>query len=313
MSLTAAVVGCGAMGSQFDAHSTATDRILTHAHACHRHPDVSLVAGIDTEPERREQFSTAWERRTYRTVEDAASDFDLDLVCVSTPPAVHKPVIADAVEQGVRAVLCEKPIAEDVPTAERIVDRCDSNGVVLAVNYLRRYAPGVRRLREAVRDNELGSVRTGVFTFTKGLHANGTHMVDLAMWLFGEVNTVERLGPDHGIESVLGCENGSCRLIGTGIDAYSQTRVDLYGDSGAAQLVDNGNLVKYFEARSDPVYSGFSRLTERSRETTDIYRATYHAVDDIVTAVRDGESVASTGKNAVAVQRVCRRLEAAAD
>jgi len=308
MDLAAAVVGCGAIGSRFDTYSQSDDRILTHANACRRHPDVSLVAGVDTDAERREAFAEAWNRPAYSTLEAAAVDHDLDLVCVSTPPSSHETVVNDALATGVRGLLCEKPLTPDEAAAERIVDRCEAADVPLAVNYIRRYAPGIRRLREAVREDEFDAIATATFTFTKGLDTNGTHMVDLGRWLFGAVRDIDRRDSGDSLDAILDHEEATCRLVGTGVTTYSQTRADIYGTAGAVQLVDNGNRVRYLTVTSDPVYPGFSRLTEQYRETTGIHRATYHALADVVTGLRDGEPLTCPGREALETLRVCERL-----
>ena len=46
---------------------------------------------------------------------------DVDVVVVCTPPAAHEDVIADALAAG-KHVVCEKPLAADLATIDRIVD-----------------------------------------------------------------------------------------------------------------------------------------------------------------------------------------------
>ena len=48
---------------------------------------------------------------------------------------------------GVRAILAEKPLALDAATARALAARARECGVVLAVNYTRRFAPAFRRLQ----------------------------------------------------------------------------------------------------------------------------------------------------------------------
>jgi len=79
----------------------------------------------------------------------------LDAVYVATPNAAHRPVVEAAAAAG-KAVLCEKPLAADLPDAEAIVKACDAAGVLLGTAYDQRWHPAHARLRELVA--ELGTV-----------------------------------------------------------------------------------------------------------------------------------------------------------
>ena len=61
-------------------------------------------------------------------------------------------------EQGVRAVYCEKPIATNVPDAERMVEACDKAGTLLVINHNRRFDSNYRRLRDLIASGGLGDL-----------------------------------------------------------------------------------------------------------------------------------------------------------
>ena len=79
----------------------------------------------------------------------------LDAVYVATPNAAHRPLVAAAAAAG-KAVLCEKPLAADVPDAEALVEACDAGGVLLGTAYDQRWHPAHVRLHELLP--ELGTV-----------------------------------------------------------------------------------------------------------------------------------------------------------
>ena len=309
MTLTAVVVGCGAMGAQFDA-GRQDDYVLSHANACRRHHGTELVAGVDVDADKRSAFTTAWDRPAYGSISESAQDHDVDLACISTPAETHESVVMEATDSGVRGILCEKPLAPEEASAGRIVDRCDSEDVRLAVNYIRRFTPGVRDVRDFIADGKLGTIDRALFTYSKDLLENGSHMVDLARWWFGDVEAITRVGEGVPVDAVLQCERADCRIVGIGTTAYSMTRADIYGDAGAIRLTDNGNVAIYADVTDDPVYPGFDRLSERSRETTGIYRATLFAVDDLLTAIRTGDPVACPGADALETLQVCEAMGA---
>jgi predicted dehydrogenase len=79
----------------------------------------------------------------------------LDAVYVATPNAAHRPLVEAAAAAG-KAVLCEKPLAADLPDAEALVEACDAAGVLLGTAYDQRWHPAHVRLRELLP--ELGTV-----------------------------------------------------------------------------------------------------------------------------------------------------------
>jgi predicted dehydrogenase len=79
----------------------------------------------------------------------------LDAVYVATPNAAHRPLVEAAAAAG-KAVLCEKPLAADLPDAEALVTACDAAGVLLGTAYDQRWHPAHARLRELVP--QLGTV-----------------------------------------------------------------------------------------------------------------------------------------------------------
>ncbi|MET0898423.1 MAG: Gfo/Idh/MocA family oxidoreductase [Mycobacterium sp.] len=70
-----------------------------------------------------------------------------DAVYVCVPPHAHGPVEEQVLGAG-SAMFVEKPLALDLPTAERIADAARKAGVVTAVGHHWRYSPAVDLARE---------------------------------------------------------------------------------------------------------------------------------------------------------------------
>jgi UDP-N-acetylglucosamine 3-dehydrogenase len=81
----------------------------------------------------------------------------LDLCVVAAPTAAHEETALRLADAGV-ATLIEKPLAADVGTAERIVERFASRGVLGAVGHVERFNPALRELRRRLEDGQLGEV-----------------------------------------------------------------------------------------------------------------------------------------------------------
>jgi myo-inositol 2-dehydrogenase/D-chiro-inositol 1-dehydrogenase len=70
-----------------------------------------------------------------------------DAVYVCVPPHAHGPIEEQILDAGT-ALFVEKPIAMDLPTAERIADTARKAGVVTAVGHHWRYSPAVDLVQE---------------------------------------------------------------------------------------------------------------------------------------------------------------------
>ncbi len=164
-----------------------------------------VVALCDANPERAEQV--ACELGIPHTFTDPAvmlAEIPLDAVSVAVPNAFHADIAIAALNAGV-AVLCEKPMADTLENARRIVDAVRTTGTPFMMGYNNRYRAESRYIRDAVRNGDLGRVyygkcgwvrRKGVpgmgGWFTRKAMSGGgplmdigVHALDLAMWLLG--------------------------------------------------------------------------------------------------------------------------------
>ncbi|MBL0694766.1 Gfo/Idh/MocA family oxidoreductase [Comamonas sp. JC664] len=84
---------------------------------------------------------------------------EVDCVCVSAPPALHRPITLAALEAG-KAVLCEKPTALDAEEARAMWHVARERRVLALMDHELRFLPARRRMRDLVRSGELGAVRS---------------------------------------------------------------------------------------------------------------------------------------------------------
>lgn len=126
-----------------------------------------------------------WSRRPERaqTLAEQAglalvtSDFEelltypgLEAVHVATPVVTHVPFAVGAARRGLH-VLCEKPLADDLPGARRIAEATSSAGVVGAVGYELRLTETRRQVIERTRE-VLGRPRMVSVSLVQSDHAD---------------------------------------------------------------------------------------------------------------------------------------------
>jgi len=79
-----------------------------------------------------------------------------DIVIVATPHDQHERVAVQALEAGAH-VLCEKPMAHGIDSARRMYEAHGLGSRILRIAFMLRFHPGVRRLRDWLREGALGT------------------------------------------------------------------------------------------------------------------------------------------------------------
>lgn len=85
------------------------------------------------------------------------SDPDVDAVAIATPVHTHFELAMAALRAG-KHVLVEKPMAETSDQVRRLIEEADRRGLTLMVDHTFLYTPAVRKIRELVREKELGEI-----------------------------------------------------------------------------------------------------------------------------------------------------------
>lgn len=80
-----------------------------------------------------------------------------DGVIIATPPSTHYKVASKIIEHGLD-VLIEKPMTNNPIHAEKLVKLAEENGVNILVGYILRFNPAVKKLKELLRNGEIGDV-----------------------------------------------------------------------------------------------------------------------------------------------------------
>jgi D-apiose dehydrogenase len=143
-----AIIGCGNVAR-------------LHAGAYRRHADrVEVVAACDPLADQASQLSAQFPGcRPYTTVEDAVRHRDWEIGIVCSPTPVHLQVVVQLAGHGKHAFV-EKPMADNLADARRMLESCVSAGVQLSVHQNFRYHYPFDLARRLIRAGRIGRVLT---------------------------------------------------------------------------------------------------------------------------------------------------------
>lgn len=177
---------------------------------------VDLVGIADTDKETVGEIAGLYNTRAFTNYEELLGE-DLDAVSVVVPTRLHSEIALSAISHGAN-LLVEKPIADSIENASRIIDSAHDAGLVLMVGHIERFNPVVQELMEIVEQGVLGDLITlssrRVGPFVERVTDIGiamdvaSHDIDIARYLTGReaVDVVAK-------STRLRHEKGDCALI----------------------------------------------------------------------------------------------------
>jgi predicted dehydrogenase len=235
-------IGIGMLGYAFmgKAHSNAYKKISYITWPPPLEPRLVGIAGRDVEAvgEAAKRYGYEYATGDWR---ELITDDRIGLFDNGGPNSLHaEPTIAAA--QAGKHVLCEKPLGRDANESYEIWKAVEATGVkhMCAFNY--RFVPAVRLAREMIEAGELGEIRhfrgrylqdwaddpsLDTWRFAPdeagsgALGDIGTHVIDLARFLNGEIKTVSGFlktfvkgrKVDDALEAAVEFDNGSVGTI----------------------------------------------------------------------------------------------------
>jgi predicted dehydrogenase len=290
--------------------------VQSHAEAYRRHRDAILVGVSDPDPDRRARAQNQWDVPAgFASVEELLQATEPEVVSVCSPDATHATVLRTVLSApSVRGVLAEKPLALSVEEAREVVQLADERGVVLAVNYCRRFTPSHRALRDWLAAGFLGPIESVTGRYVRGIMHNGTHWLDLARFLVGEVQTVAgqpapwAWDPDPTIDVALTFQSGARGTLQAVHSAeYTLFEMELYGSRGRARLVDSGNRFELAVAGPSRRFPGFQELQDIDGPQGGLFDLLQHPVNDLLRAVVERNTPLCTGADGVVALELAQR------
>ncbi len=325
MTFRAGIVGCGRIGCGFD-DDPRRGCVSTHAGAYVRTPGVELVALCDLDDAKMQRYADKFHvRGRYIDFGRMFEAKNLDIMSICTLSATHLDIARAALRHGVKAIFCEKPIADSLSAADDMIRLCADHGAVLVIDHQRRFSPFHQRVAAFLRDGGLGRMQQATCYYTAGLANTGTHLFDLLRLYLGDVIWVEgRISAnpspnvaDPNIDGWLGFADGSVAAIqACDVRAYTIFEIHLLGTLGRLRVTSHGVSAEFEEVRDSEKYSGYRELflaplpIARSGSQDLMLSGVAHVVDCLET----GRQSMSTGEDGrAALEIICALTQSAMD
>jgi len=247
------VIGTGMMGRAFT-------QIISQL------PDAELVGVSDIAEASGQAVAKEYGVPYYKDYEDMIARPEVQAVIVTTPEGAHVGPSVAALERG-KAVLVEKPIADTISGALKMMDAAKRTGAVLLVGHVIRFNTHWATAKQAIDDGKIGAVQYIVTRALNGKSAQdrlkgrcslphflGVHHYDFVRWVAAsepvrvyaesQFNVLKPMGHDvedstiatftfaNGVVAV--CETGW--ILPAGHPSRSDHRAWVQGTDGRLEL-----------------------------------------------------------------------------
>jgi predicted dehydrogenase len=245
-------VGWGIVGTGGIATAFASDLALL--------PDAALAAVGSRTQASADEFADRFDiGHRHPSYEALVTDPDVDVVYVSTPHPFHHDAARLAIEAG-KPVLVEKPFTMDAAEARDLAARARASGVFLMEAMWARFVPHMVRVRELLRDDALGDVRSLMADHCQWFVKDRTHRVfapelgggalldlgiypvSLASMVLGTPSTVTAVsdpaftGVDATTSVLLQHEGGRHAVLTTSLEAAGPNRAAIIGTEARIEI-----------------------------------------------------------------------------
>jgi UDP-N-acetyl-2-amino-2-deoxyglucuronate dehydrogenase len=306
-----ALVGCGRIARN-------------HFDAIAKIPELQLTAVCDIVEARAreagERAGVPWYTAYGKMLEQAACD----IVAVCTPSGLHPAHGMQAARAG-KHVVCEKPMAITLTSADELVQACDDAGVQLFVVKQNRLNPPIQLLKRALDKGRFGrlymantTVRwtrpqeyydqapwRGTWEFDGGALMNqASHYVDLIQWLVGPVESVmaktatlaRRIETEDSGVALLKFRSGALGVIEVTMLTYPKNlegSITLLGEQGSVKI--GGTAVNKVETWQFADYDDDDKLVDSATYTPpNVYGHGHEGYYRNVIAVLRGQAIPDT-------------------
>lgn len=240
-----------------------------------------VVGAFDLDPARRAATSAQHGISCFASFDEMLESARPEVVVVGTPPDSHADYCVRALEAGAH-VICEKPFADSLAEADRVIAAAEAAGRRVALNHEFREMPIFRALRDAAGGPEVGDL---VFAqvwqlmdlppwkepgwraqlLQRTLYEAGVHLVDFLMALFGEKPVA------------VSATASTCGVREAQSDAVALVTLEFSGGR-LAQVVQNRlckGETQYFEVRADGTEASLrASFGGRARISMGLHRST---------------------------------------
>ncbi|MBM4048197.1 MAG: Gfo/Idh/MocA family oxidoreductase [Planctomycetes bacterium] len=160
-----------------------------HANAVRTFPQLKIVACADISQKAVDKFAETYGAQgKYLDFNELFEKEKPDLAVICTWPPSHAPATIAAARNGVKGILCEKPMCRNLAEADAMIQVCGKN-IKLAIGHQRRFSGGITEAKRLIAEGAIGKPTLIRRHGGGGLSNTHTHSIDAVRYILGDPAT----------------------------------------------------------------------------------------------------------------------------
>lgn len=291
-------------------------------------PHTTLKWVMRRNEEKLKDYARRHQVENYTTnYKELLEDEEVDAIYIATPPNMHKFYTIEAAKHK-KDVYVEKPMALSVEECREMMEICKSEGVKLFVAYYRRAQEKFRTVKKLIRENEIGEIRSFTYHYVNPLPQHhpgrpwlndpeisgggqlydvGSHMMDLILYLFGDVSFVKGISTNQA--KVLKVEDNTSGILTfkNGVQGAVQMTFDGQVREDQLTIVGSEGTLKFSIMDNEPLEvlkpDGIEKISFEQLEHVQM-----PMISDVADAMAGESNLDSTGLYGLRTQEVIEAL-----
>ena len=234
-------------------------------------PNVNVVCAAEANKQLCDYSKKMLDVPIYTNYKDLIKQ-NVDAVVICVPDQLHFEIGTYFTENGVN-VFMEKPLADSVKNAEKMVRSSERNDVVTQVGYFNRFVSTFKKGKEIIDQGILGDIyhtrgfsyeglvfeRQKGWRFSKDADAGGSlldigsHLVDILMWYFGDIDALTGITTDAYSKtdfgsSIIKFKNGLNAVVDFSWSSYAhrQMHIEIHVEGSNGFMKVTNDYIKLF-------------------------------------------------------------------
>jgi len=313
------IIGAGNIGAFYD--TPESSEILTHAHAVKNSGFFNLLGFVDTDINKAIAAAELWGGQAFSSVDEVFLNNKVDAAVICTPEISHLSILHIVFKymNNTGLVLLEKPITKTIEEASVMLDEYGNRNIL--VNYSRRYFTKINEIREKLNNGEFGKLLAGTAYYGKGINHNGTHIIDLLLYLFGlvEVHKVtnkifDYFDDDPSVGAILKVKDTDFILQPIPCNKVTIFEIDFLFEKMRIVISSNEkSKIQYYKAIDSNIYPGDRPYVLHKDETLDSSEPLVNCYNHIVEILNKREEPRCSIKDGYNCIKICNKLLGSCD
>ena len=186
----------------------------------------------------------------------------LDIISICTNVNSHFKVLKKLIDKKIKIIFCEKPFVENLTQAKKIIKLSKENETLISINHRRRWEESYNKLKkEIIFNKRIGKIQSITAYYSGGISNTGSHLIDLMIYLFGNIKEVSAFSRSRKKDPELNCfinfkNNIECNLIPINNKKLMIFDLIIFGTNGKVEIKNNGHEFIYYKKDENKIYSG---------------------------------------------------------